>query len=135
MTIQETEIEEENNIIQLKLLLGGKQPPKKGDNWLSKINQWAFFTAKNDKMSKVEGFLYQVVGKYDNTTALTLFIPKEEPHTRYFSTIDFSEEYTLMDIIDNGDDGNYDRSNSSGGLEVNADIEQNHTVVGETGQS
>lgn len=131
MTIQE--VETFDNVMKFELLQGGKQPPKRGDNWLSRLNPWAYFVARNPKISKVDLFLFQVNAKYVHSTALFFYLPKEEPIIRYVSTVDFSEDYELMDILDNGDDGN--RTDLVRRLETDADIEQDDTLVGETRQS
>ena len=132
MTIQEVETFKEDNVMHLELVQGGKQPPKKGNNWLSKLNQWSYFVARNLKISKIDLFLFQVNAKYAHSTALIFFLPKEEPIIRYVSTTDFSDDYELMDILDNGDDGN--RTDLVRRLESDADIEQDNTLVGETRQ-
>lgn len=131
MTIQEVETFETSRPRKFELILGGKQPPKKGNNWLSKLNQWSYFVARNSKISKVDLFLFQVNAKYIHSTALIFFLPKEEPIIRYVSTVDFSDDYELMDILDNGDDGN--RTDLVRRLETDADIEQDNTMAGETG--
>lgn len=113
-----------------KLMIGGKQPPTKGGNWLEKLRPWTIFCAKNPKLSNTDLFLFQVREKYANTTVLIVFFPKEEPQVRYFSTVDFSNDYILMDIIDEPEPSN--RTDLDRRLEVNANPEQLDKVVEET---
>lgn len=133
MSIQEVETFEKDNVVKFELLTGGKQPPKQGGNWLNKLNMWAHFVARNANISKVDLFHFQINAKYTNSTALVFFIPKEEPTLRFVSTVDFSDDYELMDVLDYGDPGN--RADLIRGLETDANIEQDNTMAGETGQS
>lgn len=123
---------EDENVVILSLLQGGKLPPRKGNNWLSKLTLHTVFNVRIPN-SKVDLIRCQVFEKYGNSTTLVFFIPREEPIVKDVSTIDFSNEYELMDIITYGDPDN--RTDLDRRLEVNENIEQDNTVVGETGQS
>lgn len=122
---------EDENIISLRLMTGGKQPPKQGKNWLSELKSWTIFLAKNPKLSKTDLFAFQVREKYSNSTCLIVMFPKEEPQVRYFSTWDFSEDYILMDIIDEPEPDN--RTDLDRRLEVDVNTEEVDSVVREAG--
>ena len=128
--IQEEEISEEN-VIELKLLLGGKQPPKQGNNWLNERKQWCVFLAKNPKLSNVDLFLFRVREKYGNSTCLEVYFAAEPMQIRYFSNVDFSNEYILMDILEEENDSS-NRTDLNRRLEVDVNIKENNTVVTET---
>lgn len=143
MSITETNLDD--NVTPLRVLQGGKQPPKKGDNWVGKLNQWAWFIARNSSLSKVDLFLFQAREKYANTRVLILHLPKEEAVIRYVSIVDFSNDYELMDILDNGEDDRSNEAERNGGersepnrsdidgrLETNESSEPINTVVRET---
>ena len=134
MTIQEREasLDSPRKAPLLAIITGGRQPPKKGSNWLKDMNPWSVFLTRNDKISKINLLQFQVREKYNNSTALFVFLPKEEPLLQYVSNVDFSNEYELMDIIDKGDDGTVDWPNPDRGLEVITNIKQDDTIPGET---
>lgn len=123
----------EDNVVQLSLLQGGKLPPKKGDNWLNKLTLGTVFNVRIPG-SKVDLIRCKVFEKYDNSTTLVFFIPREEPIVKDVSTVDFSNDYELMDIIYYGDPPD-NRTDLDRRLEVITNIEQDDTMAGETGQS
>lgn len=122
--------DESDTIPHLRLVIGGKQPPVKGGNWLSKLKQYTVFHANCPKITKVDCFHCQVWEKYANTTVLMMRINlTEQPIPKLVSNEGFSDDYILMEIID--DPGN--RTDLERRLEANANIEPDHKVVEETG--
>lgn len=134
MSLESHSDEEEpiTKVVKLDLLLGGKQPPKQGDNWLNRLSMWTFFIAYNKSFSNVDAFMCQILDKRNNSTYIRFILPKEEIH-KWVVTVNFSNDYYLLDILEEGDDYiECDRSNSDRGLETNEDIKQVNTVVRET---
>lgn len=117
---------QDNEPVNLRLVIGGKQPPRKGNNWLQELKQWTMFLAKNPKLASCDLFRFQVREKYGNSTCLVVFFPTEQPQFRFFSTVDFSNEYILMDIIDEPEPDN--RTDLDRRLEVDANIAEDNTM-------
>lgn len=134
MSLAGHSIEDEavNSVVKLEVLQGGKQPPRQGSNWLDKLSLWTFFTVYCKKLSNVDAFMCQVFDKRHNSTFLKFVLPKEEL-CKWVVTENFSEEYILLDILEEGDDYNEcNRSDTNGGLESVKDTEQINTMAGET---
>jgi|SRR5882672_5593082 len=135
ITQEEVPLEDETNVVQLRSITGGKQPPKRGHNWLRELRPWTVFLARNAKQSESELFLFQLRAKYGNACELFCFIPKEQqPHIRYFSMENFSNEYEWTETLEEGIDDAGNRPDTSGGLEVVKDTEQDNTIPRDTGQ-
>jgi len=122
------------DLVPFKLHKGGKEPPKQGNNWLGELKTWTVFLARDKKVSVIDLFMFQKRDSFEHSTVLMMLISQEKPITRFVSTIDFSNQYELMDIVEEGHDGEGDRSNLAGGLEILTDIEHGDTVDGEARQ-
>lgn len=136
MTFMNT-TDDENKPSHLRLMIGGKQPPKKGGNWLEKLKQYTVFDANNPKLSIVDCFRCTVWEKYANTTVLQMRINlTEEPQVRLVSTEGFSNEYFLMGIVDEPGEGtDYDRRMEGSQILAQSDAYDNEGVVRESSGS
>lgn len=132
MTLQTESMEEK--IVPLRTITGGKQPPKRGKNWLRDLNPWTVFLArllKSPNGESCECFLFQLRVKYGNSCELLCHLPKEpNPQLRWFSMEHFSNDYELTEILE---DGNSSGTNPDGGLEINANVEQDNPISSDAG--
>ena len=132
MTIQKEEPLEEDKVTPLRVITGGKMPPKRGKNWLRDLKPWSVFLARVlTPQPNCECFLFQLRAKYANSCELLCHLPKEpQPQLRWFSMEHFSNDYELTEILE---DGNSSGSNLDRGLEVDANVEQDNTIPSSTG--
>jgi hypothetical protein len=127
MTITHQE-EQTEEVVPFRVITGGKEPPKKGDNWLGKLSLWTYFVAMNETLSPIDAFLYQIVDKQTNCSWLRL-IQHDKESVNWVPNEGFSDRFTLLDIIEKGEDVRGGGTNPDRRLEVVENIEQDDTVA------